>query len=366
MLRRVDNPPNPFVREMREWLGPAPRVDVELFEEDARSILSRNDSPDIPFRFSVNPYRGCQHACAYCYARTTHEYLGMGAGTDFDSKLVVKKNAAELLAQALGRPTWRREWLAFSGATDCYQPFEVIYQLTRACLEVCADFRTPASIITKSFLITRDLDILQQLNRAAGVRVNMSIPFASDRVARKIEPGAPPPSRRFEAVRRLSAAGIDVGVFVAPLIPGLNDREVAMVLERAADVGATSASYIPLRLPGSVADVFLKRLRGELPLHAARVEARIRAMRGGCLNEPRFGARMRGEGPYWQSVASLFAQTARRVGLDVPHRTDVESALTPAKADSCTLPQPALPPQHVRPAPNMPGAQLPLFPSVTR
>lgn len=319
MLRRVQNPPNPFVTGHCEYLEAPPRADVEVFEESAKSVLSVNDSPDVPFTWSVNPYRGCQHACAYCYARPTHEYLGLGAGSDFDSKIIVKTNAPELLDAELSRPGWKREVIAFSGVTDCYQPLENIYHLTRRCLEVCRKHRTPVGIVTKSFLVVRDSDLLAAMARETGASVWCSIPFCDDRLARQVEPGAPPPSRRFEAMRRLHQAGIPVGVIVAPLIPGLNDREIAGILQRAAACGARSAAHIPLRLPGRVRDVFLQRLREQAPERAARVEHCIREMRGGRLNDPRFGERMRGSGRYWESVTRLFEVCARRWGLRSPH-----------------------------------------------
>lgn len=314
-LKLVANPPNPYLSECREWLEPPPPVKVEVYEERARTILSENDSPDLPFRWSINPYRGCQHACAYCYARPYHEYLGMGAGTDFDTKLVVKVNAAELLRRELARPKMRGESVSFSGVTDCYQPLESVYRVTRGCLEVCLEMRTAVSIVTKSYMIMRDAHLLAGLARSAGARVYQSIAFADDRLARLIEPQAPPPSKRFEAMRRLTAAGVPVGVIVAPIIPGLNDQEVPDVLRRAAEAGARYACFTPLRLPGNVAPVFMERLKTALPLRAAKVEARIREMRGGELTNSRFGKRMQGEGEYWASIRSLFAVCVARYGL---------------------------------------------------
>jgi len=315
-LKLLSNPPNPYLSEHREYLEePPPQVRLEVFEERGKSILSENDSPDIPFRWSINPYRGCQHACAYCYARPTHEYVGWGAGTDFETRIVVKTNAAELLRAAFARPSWRNERVCFSGVTDCYQPLEAAYRLTRACLEVCRDFANPVSIVTRSFLIRRDVDVLRELHERGGVEIFISIPFADDRTARLIEPQAAVPSRRLEAVRILSQFGLPVSVMVAPIIPGLNDTEIPTILLRAAQAGAKSAGYTALRLPGSVAPVFLERLRAAMPLRADRVEARIREMRGGGLNNSAFGARMRGEGKYWQSIRSLFKVSLHRYGL---------------------------------------------------
>lgn len=314
-MRPVANPPNPFVAEYREWLEAPPDAELHVYEEHARSILNENDSPDLPFRWSLNVYRGCQHACAYCYARPTHEYLGLGAGTDFDTRITVKVNAPELLRKALAAPRWKHEPIAMSGVTDCYQPLEAVYQLTRRCLEVCLEFANPVGIVTKSYLVVRDAALLAELAQRAKTRVYFSIAFADDARARLIEPGAPPPSRRFEALRRLHAAGVPVGVIVAPLIPGLNDREIPAVLQRAAECGARSAAYTALRLPGSVGSVFLTRLGAALPDAAKRVESRIRDMRGGELTDPRFGQRMTGRGAYWQSIERLFATSAARFGL---------------------------------------------------
>ncbi len=314
-MRRVANPPNPYESQYHEWLEPPPPVAVEVYEETARSIVSENDSPDLPFRWSANPYRGCQHACDYCYARPYHEYLGFGAGTDFDTRLVVKINAPELLSQAFQRPSWRGESVNFSGITDCYQPLEAVWGLTRQCLEVCRDHANPAVVVTKGYLVVRDADLLRALDKRAGVTVYLSIPFANDADARLIEPHAPPPSRRFEAIRRLREAGVPVGILVAPLIPGLNDRDIPPILERAVAAGAYSAGYQALRLPGSTEKVFLERLRQKLPMRAERIENRIRDIRDGRLDDSRFGCRMTGQGAYWDSIRRLFAVSVRRFGL---------------------------------------------------
>lgn len=315
-MKRVENPPNPYESAHREWLEPPPEVRVEVYQERARSILAQNDSPDVPFRWSCNPYRGCQHACAYCYARPTHEYLGYGAGTDFDTKLVVKVNAPELLARTFSGRNWQGESVHFSGATDCYQPLEAAYDLTRRCLQVCLEYRNPAAVVTKSCLVARDAELLAELNRAAGAQVCVSVPMADRQMTKAMEPQAATPERRFETIRRLAAAGVPVGVIVAPVILGLTDREIPAVLQQARGAGATRASYVPLRLPGSVEQVFLTRLRRELPLHARRVEQRMRDLRGGRLNDPRFGRRMTGTGPYWGSVKQLFELWRDRLGYD--------------------------------------------------
>jgi DNA repair photolyase len=315
-MRRVDNPPNRFEGLEREWLEEIPEERLEVFAENSRSILSENTSPDLPFRWSVNPYRGCFHACAYCYARPTHEYLGFGAGTDFDTKIVVKPRAPELLRAAFMERSWAGELVVFSGNTDCYQPLEAAWRLTRGCLEVCAEFRNPVGVITKALLVQRDIDVLQELHRRAWVTVFLSIPFADDAIGRAIEPQAPRVSRRFEALRRLAEAGIPAGVSLAPLIPGLNDEDIPKILERARDCGARFAQRVLLRLPGSVRDVFLERLRAALPERAARVERRIREVRGGKINDSRFFERQRGHGVYWDMIERQWRLHLQRLGFE--------------------------------------------------
>lgn len=326
----AENPPNSFHRLRCDRCVPErPAATTLPREESARSIIASNDSPDIPYRWSVNPYRGCQHACAYCFARRTHEYLDLGAGGDFEHQIIVKVNAPELLRAELRRRSWRREWLAFSGVTDCYQPLEAEYGLTRRCLAVCAERANPVSVVTKSPLVLRDLDLLQELARRATVEVMLTITFRDDAVAQQVEPGAPVPSARFEAMAVLARAGIPVTLLVAPVIPGLNDRDVPALLTRGAACGATSALYSPVRLPGNVAAVFLARLRGALPAHAERVEARIRALHGGRVNDAGFGRRMQGAGEYWASVERLFEMMARRVGLSTTARACASHATPP-------------------------------------
>jgi DNA repair photolyase len=268
----------------------------------------------VGFDFSVNPYRGCMHGCAYCYARPSHEYLSFGAGTDFDTKIVIKRDAARLLRKTFDRPSWKGDAVVFSGVTDCYQPLEASYRLTRGCLEVCAEYRNPVGIITKAPLIERDLDVLTELARNAHLRVTVSVPFWNQERARAIEPGVATPRRRMQTIATLAAAGIAVGVNVAPIVPGLDD-ELGTLLEAARDAGATYAGYVLLRLPGSVKEVFETRLRRELPLTADKVLHRIRETRGGGLYDARFGVRGRGEGPYAQMLGTLFETTCRKLGL---------------------------------------------------
>jgi DNA repair photolyase len=313
--RSVSNPPNPWASTEVQYLDEVPPSRLEVLEDHSRQVLSRNDSPDIPFTWSINPYRGCMHACAYCYARPSHQYLDMGAGTDFETRIVVKPHAPELLREAFERPKWQGETLTFSGVTDCYQPLEASLRLTRRCLEVCAEYRNPVAIITKAPLIERDLDVLQQLARDARLWVNISVPFFNAEVARAMEPYVATPQRRLRTVETLAKAGITVGVSLAPIIPGLNDEDIPRVLEAARNAGASSAFYTLLRLPGPVKDVFEERLRAKLPLRAERVLHRIRETRGGELSDARFQHRMRGEGLYAQTLKQLFKTAARKAGF---------------------------------------------------
>jgi DNA repair photolyase len=312
----VSNPPNPWDTTAVEYLEEIPPAKLEVLEDHSREVLGRNDSPDVGFSWSVNPYRGCLHACAYCYARPYHEYLGFGAGTDFETKVVVKPKAPELLRAAFERKSWKGETVAFSGVTDCYQPLEASLRLTRACLEVCAEYRNPVSIITKGPLIERDLDVLQTLAQEARLSVFITLPFHDEQVARAMEPYVATPRRRLQTMEKLAAAGITVAVAVAPVIPGLNDEDMVRVLTAAREAGATRAFYTLLRLPGPVKAVFEERLREKLPLRAERVLHRIRETRGGELNDPRFSVRMSGEGLYADTIRKLFHTTARRVGLN--------------------------------------------------
>jgi DNA repair photolyase len=318
------NPQNPWRKELVSYLEETPNVELTVFEDQTRSILSDNDSPDLGFRYSVNPYRGCLHGCAYCYARPTHEYLGFGAGADFERKIVVKLRAGELLREAFEKKSWQGELILFSGNTDCYQPLEASYRLTRACLEACLDYQNPLHIITKSALVERDADLLAELASVGSASVTVTIPFWDAAVARVIEPLVPTPKRRIETVRRLSERGIPVSVNIAPLIPGLSDSDVVHILEAASAAGAVSAGLIPLRLPGSVAEVFTERIREALPLRAEKILSRVREMRGGKLNDPNFGSRMKGEGPYIEAVQLLFTQTARRLGLTRYDRSEID------------------------------------------
>ena len=316
--RRIWNPPNPYLSAQRELLGEAPVAPLEIYEDQSKSILSENDSPDIGFRWSLNPYRGCFHACAYCYARRTHEYFGFGAGADFERKIFVKLDAPRLLEQAFRKPAWRGERLMFSGVTDCYQPLEAAYKLTQGCLKVCLAFRNPVGIVTKSLLIRRDAPLLAALAREADVGVSISIPFLDEEIARAMEPGAPTIRRRFETLEILANAGVPVGIGVAPVIPGLNDRDIPGLLKRAKASGAQFAFHTLLRLPGNVREVFLHRLKEALPLRAARVIHRIQDSRGGKFYDSRFGHRHEGQGVYWDMVEQLWRAWVVKLGFDRP------------------------------------------------
>lgn len=295
---------------------------TEYIPDHSRSVVSKNDSPDIPFTYSLNPYRGCQHGCSYCYARPTHEYLGLDAGLDFESKILVKKDASALLRAFLARPGWDPEPIALSGITDPYQPGEQRFRLTRACLEVASECRQPISIITKNALILRDLDLLAEMARNRLVHVNLSITTLDADLARSMEPRTSTPAARLRAIQELSDAGVPVRVMIAPVIPGLNDAEIPAILAESKQAGVQHARYQMLRLPMSVAPVFLDWLERERPGHRDRVEGRIRAMRSGRLNANEFGKRMSGEGAIARQISELFRLFARKHGLDgglAPH-----------------------------------------------
>jgi len=313
--KRFWNPPNPYFTEHRELLGAPPPVELEVYQDDSRSILSHNESPDLGFRWSVNPYRGCFHACSYCFARPTHEYLGLGAGSDFERKIFVKVQAPQLLAKALRKSSWRGDRIMFSGVTDCYQPLEAAWRLTRGCLEVCLKVFNPVGIVTKSLLIRRDTDILSALAKKADTSVSLSIPFWDENLARIMEPGAPTIRKRFETMRILADCGIPVGIGVAPIIPGLNDCDIPNLLKEAKRCGAQFAFRTLLRLPGSVKAVFFHRLKTQLPDRAARIEHRIREARSGQLYDSRFGHRHSGEGQYWESIMQIWDIWTRRLGF---------------------------------------------------
>lgn len=317
------NPPNRFQSKWIEWLDEVPDQPLQVFEERAKSIVSTNDSPDIALKHSVNPYRGCFHACAYCYARPSHQYLDFGAGTDFERKLVVKVNAPELLRETFDSKKWKGEPIVFSGNTDCYQPLEHQYELTRRCLRVCVEYRNPVYIITKGALVRRDLDLLLELKESAHVSVIISLAFSDDDESRLVEPGAPRPSVRLRALRELSEAGIRTGISLSPLIPGLNDRQIPEIMAAAAAAGATTAFSVLLRLPAEVREVFAQRIEAAFPTRAAKMLSQIRDMKDGELNRSEFGTRMKGSGPRWEALKWLFDEQCKKYGFNTGHSKEL-------------------------------------------
>ena len=291
-------------------------VKTQFLVDQSRSIVSENDSPDVPFRFSVNPYRGCEHGCAYCYARPSHEYLGYNAGLDFESRILVKERAPELLRDWLARDGYRPELVAFSGVTDCYQPAERRYELTRRCLQVAADCGQPIGIVTKNALVARDIDILQRMAEQHTVHVLLSVTTLDAELARTLEPRTSSPEARLRTIRELSSAGIETMVMIAPVIPGLNDSEIPAILRAAKEAGAVSASFILLRLPLTVEPVFIDWLTKALPTKKEKIESLIRQCRGGELSNSEFGSRMRGQGNIAEQIAQTFQVFARKEGLD--------------------------------------------------
>jgi len=316
-MRYVNNPPNPWLNTHVEWIGEPPEAKLEVFEETAtRSIITHNNSPDVGFDYSVNCYRGCPHACTYCFSRPTHEYLGFGAGTDFERKIVAKVNAPELLREEFMKRGWKGQTLVFSFTSDPYVPLEANYELTRRCLEVCLEFRNPVGIITKSALVQRDTELIAQLVREADAEVFFSIPFADADTARALEPFAPLPEARFKAMKTLAEAGVRVGISVSPVIPGLNESHIPELLKRAREAGAETAFFTLLRLPGNVAPYFQERLEAALPDRAPKILKRIREMRDGKLNLSGFGDRMRGSGQYWEMIRQVFRIHCERLGFN--------------------------------------------------
>lgn len=320
-------PPNRFERVRQEadreqlaaddeLLADERRLPTVFLEDNAATVIRENDSPDIPMRYSINPYRGCEHGCAYCYARPGHETLGMNAGIDFESRILVKHDVAVLLRRELNRPKWRCEPIMIAGVTDCYQPAERRFQLTRSILEVVLEARQPVCIVTKNALILRDLDLIRPLAERRLIHVGISITTLDAELARTLEPRTATPQAKLRAVRELSAAGVPVRAMVAPVIPGLTDNEIPAILQAAAEAGARGASFVMLRLPYAVAPIFSQWLRTHRPLAAERVESLLRGMRGGKLYKAEFGTRMRGSGPYAEGIARTFAVFKKKLGLD--------------------------------------------------
>ncbi len=291
------------------------QVGTRVEPDYARTILNRVESPDIPGDWTLNPYRGCEHGCVYCYARPGHEYLGLSCGLDFETRLFAKHGAADLLRGALRDAAWKGESIALSGVTDPYQPIERDLGITRACLEVCVEARQAVSVITKNRLVTRDRDLLGELAKFGAAHAAVSVTTLDRALSARMEPRASTPEDRLRAIRELSAAGVPVIVMTAPIIPGLNDHEVPSILEAARDAGAVGAGYVMLRLPYQLKDVFLEWLRRNYPGRAGKVEALIRDVRGGELNDSRFRARMRGTGAFADHLSASFKVFARRMGL---------------------------------------------------
>lgn len=298
---------------------------TRYFDDTSRTIISENDSPDIPFRYSLNPYRGCLHGCSYCYARPGHEYLGFSAGLDFETRILVKQNAAQLFRDWLTRPRYQCEPVMLSGVTDCYQPIESRLKITRQCIQTAVEAKQPLALITKNSLITRDIDLLSELAEQNLTHVAFSINSLDQSLTKVMEPACSAPISRLNAVRKLAAAGIPVHVMVAPIIPGLNDSEIPEVLAAVAEAGARSASYIVVRLPLTVEPLFIDWLQQVKPDQAEKVLSRLRSMRDGKLNQSEFGVRMRGTGAMADQISQLFHVTRRRNGL--------ESLLPPLSTD---------------------------------
>ena len=316
----AENPPNRFekihLERDEEWNpeeDPLPRT--QFLKDSSKTIITYNNSPDIGFEASVNPYRGCEHGCIYCYARPFHEYLGFSSGLDFETKIMVKENAPQLLREELSSPKWKPQVIAMSGVTDCYQPIERKLKITRGCLEVFAEFRNPVGIVTKNFLVTRDIDFLSELAKHNAVAVYISLTTLDTDLRKIMEPRTTPPAARLEAIRRLAEAGVHVGVLMAPIIPGLTDHEIPAVLDAAAKAGAKSAGHVTLRLPHAVAPLFEQWLQTHFPDRKEKVLNRLRSMRGGKLYDSQFGQRMRGEGIFADQIDQLFDVARRKVGI---------------------------------------------------
>jgi DNA repair photolyase len=322
----AENPANRFeplhVERDADWdpsEDPAPTT--QFFRDATRSVINYNDSPDLGFKASINPYRGCEHGCIYCYARPTHEYLGFSAGLDFESRIMVKDDAPQLLRRELSSPKWQPQVIAMSGVTDCYQPVERRLQLTRRCLQVLAEFRNPVGIVTKNHLVTRDIDLLQELAAVQAAMVFVSVTTLDQHLATRLEPRASLPRHRLAAIEALARASVPVGVMVAPIIPALNDHEMPAILEAASQAGASSAGYVVLRLPYGLGPLFEEWLMRHFPERKDKVLNRVRALRSGRINDPDFGSRMRGEGVFAEQIAALFAIASRKAGLQ---RRDTE------------------------------------------
>lgn len=292
------------------------KIPTQYFNDSSRSVIAKNDSYDVGFEYSFNPYRGCEHGCIYCYARPTHEYLGFSSGTDFESKIMIKKDAAKLLEAEFNKKSYRPDFIMFSGNTDCYQPVERKLKITREALKVCLKYRNPVSVITKNDMILRDTDILKELAKLNLVSVSISITTLDKDLARRMEPRTSSPERRLQAVKELAENNIPVGVNAAPVIPGLNDEEIPPILKEASARGAVFASHIMLRLPYAVKDLFLQWIKNEFPDRESKIVNKIREMRDGKLNDYEFGTRFTGKGELADTIHSLFNLSCRKYGLN--------------------------------------------------
>ncbi|GHF29902.1 radical SAM protein [Kordiimonas sediminis] len=312
------------------WTGPATaeqgavQLKTQLYQELPKQVLTKNQSPDVPFDRSVNPYRGCEHGCVYCFARPSHTYMGLSAGLDFESKLFFKENAAEVLRADLSRKGYKVAPIAMGTNTDPYQPIEKQLGITRKILEVLLEVRHPVTIVTKSSLILRDLDLLQELARLNLVKVALSVTTLDRKLARTMEPRASSPQRRLDTIRQLAEKNIPVGALVAPVIPALNDHELENILQAIARAGATEAGYILLRLPLEVKDLFSEWLSVNFAERRTRILRRLYAMRGGRANDPRFGHRMKGKGIEADLMRQRFFNSARRVGVNMSEGHDLD------------------------------------------
>jgi DNA repair photolyase len=318
----AENPPNRFERLAYLPILESPddddrAVKTQYLKDASRSLITTNDSPDVGFDASINPYRGCEHGCIYCYARPYHEYLGFSAGLDFETKILVKEDAPELLRKELASPKWQPKVVAISGVTDAYQPIERKLELTRRCLEVLAEFRNPVVIVTKNQLVTRDIDVLKELASFNAVAVCVSVTTLDAELARVMEPRTSTPANRLDAIHALAEAGVPIRVLAAPIIPGLTDHEIPSIIQAAADAGARHAGYVVVRLPHGVGELFESWLEEHFPDRKKKVLNRIREMRGGRLNDPNFGTRMRGEGVFAEQIKSMFTLACRRSGLEL-------------------------------------------------
>jgi len=301
----------PSEEEISQGLSPS----TTFYKDTTKSILTYNDSPDVGFNAGINPYRGCEHGCIYCYARPTHEYLGLSLGLDFETKIFIKERAPILLRKELSARKYQPETIAMSGNTDCYQPAERRFCLTRSCLQVLLEFQNPVGIVTKNYLVTRDLDILAEFAKWNGVLVAVSITTLDPKVRSLMEPRTSEPKLRLKAIEELSKAGIPVMVLVAPVVPGLTDHEIPNIIQRASDAGAKGAGYVMLRLPYGVSDIFSKWLSRHFPDRKDKVLNRIRSIRGGDLNSKEFHDRMKGKGVYANQVKDMFEVAKRKAGM---------------------------------------------------